>query len=93
MNRIPNPWIVVPIAVAAITGGAVGYFVADASCTPDSCTLAAVSVGLVVAIGAAVGVGIVVVLAFKSISEWREHADRDILTVADPDEPPTPPTC
>ncbi len=93
MSRLPNPWVIGPILLAAIAGGAVGYFVTDASCVPDSCTVAAVSVALVVGIGSAVGVGIVVVLALKSLSEWREHADRDILTVADSDDPPTPPTC
>ncbi len=92
MNRFPNPWVALPVALAAITGGLVGYFVTDASCTPDSCTVAAVSVALVVGIGSALGVGLVVVLALKSISEWREHTDRDILTVTDTDDP-TPPTC
>ena len=93
MSRLPNPWVALPVAIAAIAGGAVGYFVTDASCTPDSCTVAAVSVALVVGIGSAVGVGIVVVLALKSLSEWREHADRDILTATDTDNPPSPPTC
>ena len=93
MRRLPNPWVIVPVTLAAIAGGVVGYFVTDASCAPDSCAIASVSVALVIAIGSAVGVGVVVVLALKSLSEWREHADREILTVVDTDEPPTPPTC
>jgi hypothetical protein len=93
VTRRPNFWVTVPIALAAVAGGVVGYFVTDASCAPESCTLAAVSVAVAVGFGAAVGVGVVVVLALKSLSEWQEHADRGILTETDPDAPPTPPTC
>lgn len=93
MRRLPNPWVMVPIIVAGLAGGAVGYFVTDASCAPDSCTLPAVLVAVVVAAVAAIGVGVVTVLALKSLSEWKEHADREILTTTDPGEPPRPPTC
>ncbi len=93
MSRRPNLWVTVPITLAALAGGVVGYFVTDASCAPGRCTLAAVSMAVAVGIGAAVGVGVVVVLALKSLSEWQEHADRGILTETDPDAPRTPPTC
>ena len=43
MSRRPNFWVTVPIAVAALAGGVIGYFVTDASCAPESCTFAAVS--------------------------------------------------
>lgn len=92
MSR-PNPWVVIPIALAAAAGGAVGYFVTDASCAPHGCTPAAILIAALVAVAAAIGVGIVVVLSLKSLSEWREHADREVLTVAESDEPPGPPTC
>ena len=90
MRRFPNPWVVLPVAVAALAGGFVGFFVTDASCAPDSCTVPAILVAVGVALAAAVGVGVVVVLALKSLSEWKEHEERDILTREDP---PTPPTC
>ena len=93
MSRRPNFWVTVPIAVAALAGGVIGYFVTDASCAPETCTFAAVSVALAVGIGAAIGVGVVVVLVLKSLSEWQEHAAREILTETDPDAPRTPPTC
>jgi hypothetical protein len=93
MRRLPNPWIVGPVIISAATGGAVGYFVTEASCSPDSCIAAAVSVALVVGIGSAIGVGIVVVLALKSIAEWRVHSEREILTETDESGPPGPPTC
>jgi hypothetical protein len=89
---LPNPWIIVPVAIAGIAGAVVGFLVTDASCTPTGCTAAASVVAALVGIGTAVGVGIVVVLALKSLSEWRTHADREILTAAD-DDPTKPPTC
>lgn len=89
MSRIPNPWIVVPVAAAAIAGGAVGYLVTDASCSPGSCGFVAALIGLVTAVGAAVGVGVVVVLALKSLSEWREHGDREITIRQEREGPPT----
>jgi len=92
MNRLPNPWVFVPVALGAIAGGTVGYFVTKASCAPGSCTTASVSVALAVGICTAIGVGVVVVLALKSLSEWRRHVDREILTVSEPNEPRTPPS-
>lgn len=89
MNRIPNPWVVVPVAAAAVAGGAVGYLVTEASCSPGSCGLAAALIGIVTAVGAAVGVGVVVVLALKSLSEWREHGDREITIRQEREGPPT----
>ncbi len=90
MRRLPNPWVALPVAIAALAGGFVGFFVTDASCTPEPCTFAAVLVAIGVALAAAVGVGVVVVLAVRSLSEWKEHSEREILTSEDP---PTPPTC
>ena len=90
MRRLPNPWVVLPVAIAAIAGGFVGFFVTDASCAPESCTPAAALVAVGVALAAAAGIGVVVVLALRSLSEWREHEDREILTREDP---PAPPTC
>lgn len=92
MNRLPNPWVLLPVLVAAAAGGAVGYLVTDASCAPGGCAPAAGIVAALTAIGSAVGVGIVVVLALKSLSEWRTHADRDVLVEVD-DRPSGPPTC
>lgn len=92
MSRVPNPWVVVPTAIAAIGGAVVGFFVTEASCEPTSCTVTASLVATISGLGAAIGVGVVVVLALKSLSEWRDHADREILTTVESDEP-SPPTC
>jgi len=81
--RLPNPRIAVPIVLGGIAGGGVGYFVTDASCAPGSCPVAAVTVALVVALCAAAGVGVVVVLAVRSFAEWRIQSDRDVLVAKD----------
>jgi hypothetical protein len=85
---MPNPWVAFPVLVATIAGGAVGWFVTDASCAPDSCDVMAGSVAAIAAIGTGIGVGVVVVLALKSLAEWREHGDREITVRQD-----GPPTC
>ena len=89
--RIPNPWIALPALVAAVGGAVVGFFVTDASCAPDSCAPLAIGVATISAVLAAGGVGVVLVLAAKSLVEWRDHAERDIVT--ETSEPPGPPTC
>lgn len=90
--RLPNPWFAVPVLVAAITGGIIGYYVTDASCTAG-CRPAAVSIGLLVALACAAGVGVVALLAARSLGEWRNLADRE-LTVSTDDHPEErPPKC
>ena len=89
--RLPNPWIAVPVLLAALGGAVVGYFVTDASCSPDSCAPLAVGVATISALAAAGGVAVVLVLAAKSLAEWRDHADREIVT--ETTDPPSPPTC
>ena len=59
MRRMPNPWVAIPVLVASIAGGAVGWFVTDASCAPDSCGVMAGSVAAIAAIGTGIGVGVV----------------------------------
>jgi hypothetical protein len=92
MRRLPNPWIAVPTLLAAAGGGVVGYFVTDASCAPDGCPFAAGIIGTITALMTAAGVGLVIVLMLKSLVEWREHADREVLT-EDVDGEQGPPTC
>jgi ribosomal protein S18 acetylase RimI-like enzyme len=85
--RAPNPWVVVPVGIAAAGGATVGYFVTTASCAPRGCVVSAIAVAVGAALVASAGVGIVVILAFRSIAEFRDGPDRDILTFADEDEP------
>lgn len=83
--RLPNPWVAIPVIVSAVAGVVVGYIVMDASCAPGSCAAAAAVTGALVGLGAAAGVGVVAVLAVRSIAEWQEQRDREITLVVDDD--------
>lgn len=91
MMRRPNPWVAVPVVVATLIGGVVGFQITRVSCAPDTCTGAALGVGIIAALVACLGVGTVVVLAVRSIAEWREIQARG--AAPPPDEEPGPPTC
>lgn len=58
------------IVVGGLCGGLIGFAVTDISCE-DGCTGAASIVGLASAIGCAVGVAIVAVLALRAMAEWN----------------------
>ena len=67
---------VVPVLVAALVGGFIGWIVSRVGCTGDACSpLANLAIGLVSGLVAAAGVGVVVVLADRSLREWREWRD------------------
>lgn len=76
MRRV-NPWVVIPVAAATLAGGVVGALVTQVSCAPGSCVPAAVGIGLLSAAVAFFGVGVVVVLAVRSIAEWRLATPED----------------
>ena len=63
------------IIVAGAAGGFIGWAFVDLQCT-DDCTLLAGIVGLVTAIAAAIGVGIVAVLALRALGEWQVQQGR-----------------
>jgi hypothetical protein len=90
---MPNPWIAVPVLIATVAGAVIGFQLTTVSCAPEACTGSAVGIGLLSAAAAFFGVGTVVVLAVRSIAEWREQAARGGPTPPDPDEEPGPPTC
>ena len=68
------------IGLAGACGGLVSYAVTDLQCS-DECTALAGSLGLLGAVLAALGVGIVAVLALRAMAEWRtgqlQQAARD----------------
>ena len=90
--RRPNIWVATPTTLAGVAGGIVGYAVADASCAPGSCTAAAVAFAILGAIVSLVGVAVVVVLAVRSVAEWRS-APFDGTDGQHPPEEPETPTC
>jgi hypothetical protein len=87
----PNPWIALPVLVATIAGAVIGFQVTRVSCAPAGCLPTASIVGLVSALAAFFGVGTVMVLAVRSIAEWREQQERGGPPPRVDD--PGPPTC
>ncbi len=62
-----------PVLLAGTIGGFIGWTVAQVGCTGTACSwLTNAVVGFLAALVAAAGVGIVVVLADRSLREWNE---------------------
>jgi hypothetical protein len=93
MRRLPSPWVTVPVLLGTVAGGVVGYLVTQVSCAPGSCTGAAIAIGFLGAAVAFFGIGTVVVLALRSVAEWRELQDRGGRPQTPVDDDPGPPTC
>lgn len=66
---------IVSILVGGLCGGLIGFAVTDVSCV-DGCTGTASVVGLASAIGCAIGVAVVAVLALRAMAEWHEKEAR-----------------
>ncbi|HSG78670.1 MAG TPA: hypothetical protein VLD62_03745 [Acidimicrobiia bacterium] len=88
MRRLPNPWVMIPVVLAALAGGVVGGLVTEVSCRPGSCIPLSVGLGLVSAVAAAAGTITIVVLAVRSVAEWREYGPPE-----ESSEDSGPPTC
>jgi hypothetical protein len=88
--RKPNPWISVPAVTIGLLAGLLGWFVTDLSCTTSdpagavshcygwSAAMAVTSFIVVTA-----GMALVMVLVYRSLSEWQESRARN-------EEPPGP---
>lgn len=84
---LPNPWVAVPVLVAAVAAFLIGRRVAAVGCD-SGCLGLELTVGIISAVIAAAGVLVVVVLALRSLAEWGQDQAPE-----PPDEPPGPPTC
>jgi len=80
MRRRPNPWIAIPSVLLGLLAGALGYAVTDVSCRqPDITGITSSCVGWSVLVAIAsflivtIGVGLVLVLVFRSLAEWQEQ--------------------
>lgn len=75
MRRL-NPWVVGSIGIGFAAGAFIGWIVTRVGCAEGSCIASAIFIGFISGLVAAAGVGVVVVLADRSIREWRaaEHA-------------------
>ncbi len=79
MRRRPNPWFFIPVALGLAIGAALGWMITGVSCTDCGVTQ-----GLVATLGALVtggGVGVVMVLAIRSMDEAKA---RDMAGLPDP---------
>ena len=82
-QRLPNPWVLIPVIVGAAIGGVIGWSVTTVSCRPAGCPTAAVLVGVGAALATAAGILVVAVLALRSLNEWQQATQRG-------EEPPGP---
>jgi hypothetical protein len=73
----------VSILLAGAAGGFIGWAFVDLQCDGD-CTMVAGFVGLASAVGAALGVGIVAVLALRALGEWQIQQRGGALRQRDP---------
>ncbi len=71
-RRTPNPWVAIPVVAGALLGAVLGYTVTGVNCLPEGCPTTAVLVAVISALAAGAGVLVVVVLAYRSIAEWRQ---------------------
>ena len=69
---------VVPVLLAGVVGGFIGWTVTRVGCSDAACSaLSSLAIGVVSGLVAAAGVGVVVVLADRSLREWREWQRSD----------------
>ncbi len=74
-----------PVLLAGAIGGFIGWTVTEVGCTGATCSwLTSVVVGFLAALVASAGVGIVVVLADRSLREWNEWRASDREDTAKP---------
>jgi hypothetical protein len=80
VKRRPNPWIVIPSVGLGLLAGALGWVVTDLSCRESSpvsgCPPWTWLVTIVSFLSVTIGVGLLLVLVYRSLSEWREGSTR-----------------
>ncbi len=88
-RRLPNPWVAVPVLIAAAVGWFVGSRVASLSCGTGGCLGQEILWGAVGALIGFFGVLVVAVLAVRSLAEWAALSEEDRARRQTRDEPPT----
>ena len=81
MKRAPNPWIAVPSLLVGALAAFLGWMVTDVSCRSgggDACPGWGLALAAVSFLAATIGVGLVLVLAYRSLAEWRERSESDV---------------
>ena len=87
-RRLPNPWVAIPVVIAAAVGYFVGSRVAGLSCGTDGCTGQQILWGTMGALVGFVGVLVVSVLVVRSLAEWAALSEADKARRGRREEPP-----
>ena len=82
MRRSPNPWIAIPSVILGLVAGALGWVVTVVGCQQpnsagqvSSCNGWAFAIAAVTFVAVTIGVGLVLVLVYRSLAEWREKTE------------------
>jgi hypothetical protein len=70
-----RPAIVATVLVGAMTGALIGSSIVQAICLPSTCTALEITGGLISAVLAFIGVGLVAALVTRSFDEYNERID------------------
>ncbi|MCL1601888.1 MAG: hypothetical protein M3112_10210 [Actinomycetia bacterium] len=70
-----RPAIVATVLVGTMTGALIGSSIVEAICLPATCAALEITGGLVSAVIAFIGVGLVAALVTRSFDEYNERAD------------------
>jgi hypothetical protein len=70
-----RPGVAVTAFVGGLTGGLIGSSIVSTICLPESCVPLEITAGVVTAIAAFIGVGIVAALVTRSFDEYYERLD------------------
>jgi len=80
LSALPSPaaraLAFVAILLGGAAGGVIGYALVDLQCSGE-CAVQRGLGALLGAVGAAIGMAIVAVLALRAVGEWRQVGDRD----------------
>ena len=73
MKRRPNPWIAIPALAMGALAAVLGWVVTDVSCRQggESCAGWSLAVAVLAFLAVTIGVGIVLVLVYRSLAEWQ----------------------
>ncbi len=85
-QRLPNPWISIPSVLLGLLAAGLGWTVTYISCAAGTaCIVSSMLVAVVSLVGVTIGTGLLLVLVYRSIAEWRDAEARN--------EPPPGPGC